>query len=57
MRLTDLETAGLKRCRNCKGKMLRSTLQSDLKKHIGHFISPAADVHFWEFVRIKLGWL
>jgi hypothetical protein len=57
MLLSELETVGLKRCRTCKGKMLRSTIQSDLRQHIGHFISPAADVHLWEYVRIKLGWL
>lgn len=55
--LSDLEIDGLRRCLNCGGKMLRGTLQSDLRKHLGHRLIEPRDVHLGEYLRIKLGWL
>ena len=57
MLLSELETDRLRRCINCGGKMIHGTLESDLRKHLGHRLTLPQDVHLWEFIRIKLGWL
>jgi hypothetical protein len=57
MQLDEVELADLRRCRNCGGKLLRAIHQDQLRQHLGHRLSPPAEIHFWEFVRIKLGWL
>ena len=57
LKLDELDIYGLKRCRNCSGKLIRTTTQRELRKHVGHLLSPPADVHVWEYIRIKLGLL
>lgn len=55
--LDALELDGLKRCRTCGGKMIRTTIQAELRKHIGHFLILPQDIHVNEWLRVKLGWL
>ena len=57
MALDEVDIEGLRRCRNCGGKLLRATIQADLRKHVGHHLVMPQDIHVMEFVRIKLGWL
>lgn len=57
LKLTPLETDGLRRCQNCSWKLLRATLREDLRKHIGHLLYRPTEVSVWEAVKIKLGWL
>lgn len=55
--LDEVETADLRRCRSCGGKLIRTVSQVELLKHVGHRLSPPADVSVWEYAKIRLGLL
>lgn len=57
LKLDELDTYGLRRCQSCSGKLIRATVQDSLRKHVGHRLTQPMDVHFWEWVSIKLGFL